>query len=289
MSDDEYDAYNLSLDVEDLPFITSLPPSPPTTGIPSQETRPSQEEETREGDIQDSQDSQSSDLDVFYTAPSTQIDAHHSDSYSDYDLSEFTADDFASFDAAVTDVGESSTGATKRVGAILNNAARAGPAVSVVLEGASKTLRDMGPPGEPPVRKNNSETNVSSYRQMKEASPYERFRSWRGALSVTDLTSPSWCEVQFDYGLRQKRFKKVEERPTEFQTAAGKTIIVDTSVAVVNDLVAERGRSVHKVLERELHPEEIKVETTTEEERLVNMIASMQSLQHAGRCVNFLL
>ncbi|KAH8094725.1 exonuclease V a 5' deoxyribonuclease-domain-containing protein [Cristinia sonorae] len=283
MSDDEYDKYNLSLDIEDLPYITSLPPSPPTTGHPSQETQTSiTEEELQVQQQEDSQDSQSSDADVFYTAPSTQIlDGHQSDSYSDYDFRDFTAEDFASIDAAVAAVEESSTSAAER-------SRNGGPAVSVVLEEASKSLSSMGPPVASLSGSKSFEKSAPPVRKTKESSPYERYRSWKGALSVTDLTSPSWCEVQFDYGLRQKRTKKLEDRPAEFKTATGKTIVVDQTVAVVNDRVAQRGRSVHKVLERELHPEVVQVETTTEEERwalrLVNMIVSMQSLLNTGRC-----
>ncbi|TCD71121.1 hypothetical protein EIP91_012069 [Steccherinum ochraceum] len=265
MSEDEYDRINLSFDIEDLPFISSLPPSPPTSGRPSQESRPSEEEQPEQPVEEESQESQSSDLDVYYTAPSTQLDAHQSDSYSDYDLSEFTAEDLASIDASIA--GSSSSTSTMKRPSIVVQAAKSlsGPTVSVVLEGASKSLSSMAPPAEPAVHK--TKAQGSTRPKSKELSPFERFRSWRGMFSVTDLTSPSWCEVQFDYGLRQKRYLKVEERPKEFKSATGKTIVADQSVAVSNDKVTQRGKSVHKILERELHPEAVPVETTTDEER----------------------
>lgn len=52
----------------------------------------------------------------------------------------------------------------------------------------------------------------------------------------------SRCEVQFDYGLRQKRYLKVEDRPKEFKSATGKTIVADQSVAVGNDKITQRGK-----------------------------------------------
>ncbi len=52
----------------------------------------------------------------------------------------------------------------------------------------------------------------------------------------------SRCEVQFDYGLRQKRYKKLEDRPTSFVTAEGKTINVVQNVAAQNDRTVTRGK-----------------------------------------------
>ena len=187
MSEDEYDAYNLSLDIEDLPYITSLPPSPPTTGHPSQET---QEEEAPQQE-DDSQESQASEVSVYYTAPSTQLDAHHSDSYSDYDLSEFTADDFATIDAAVAavQVAESSKMALKR----------AGSSVSLVLQETNKSLTVLAAPEGHVAQHNGHAAAGTSWKKGKELSPYDRFRARRGTLSVTDLTSPTW-HVLYDLG-----------------------------------------------------------------------------------------
>ncbi|KDQ63099.1 hypothetical protein JAAARDRAFT_75646 [Jaapia argillacea MUCL 33604] len=124
--------------------------------------------------------------------------------------------------------------------------------------------------------------------QSKEPSPFERFRAWRHALSVSDLTGPAWCEVQFDYGLRQKRFKKLEDRPTSFVSAQGRQISVDKKVAQQNDKVLQRGQSVHKQLEQQIRPVEVTVPTKTEEERwalrLVNMLSCLGCLLTLGVC-----
>jgi exonuclease V len=49
------------------------------------------------------------------------------------------------------------------------------------------------------------------------------------------------CEVQFEYGLLQKKFKKLEQRPASFVSQAGKVIHVDVQVAKTMDRVAKRG------------------------------------------------
>ncbi|KAH9923591.1 exonuclease V [Fomitopsis serialis] len=133
------------------------------------------------------------------------------------------------------------------------------------------STRDV-PPYRPPVRDTRS--------------PFRRFRSWNKHFSVSDLVGPAWCEVQFDYGLRQKRHLKPEQRPESFVTDEGKTISVDKGVAQQNHRVITRGQSVHKVLEREVRPEEVQIEITTQEERwglrLVNMLACLDSLMESG-------
>ena len=50
------------------------------------------------------------------------------------------------------------------------------------------------------------------------------------------------CEVQFDYGLRQKRYKKLADRPESFVSAEGKTITVSQTVAAANDRTVTRGK-----------------------------------------------
>ncbi|KAI0372237.1 hypothetical protein BV20DRAFT_964361 [Pilatotrama ljubarskyi] len=206
-----------------------------------------------------------------------------SDEFDSYDFSEFTAEDFERIDAFVLARTESmqptpippspikqprersgSNGGSGRAGQ------NGGPKVEIALEGAPK---------------------ANSRRLVKGSSrrtPFQQFRQWNRVLSVTDLVGPSWCEVQFDYGLRQKRYKKLEDRPSSFVTAEGKTITVVENVAAQNDRTVTRGKSVHKVLEREVQPEAVAVEISTAEERwalrLINMLASFQALIELGYC-----
>ncbi|KAJ2921359.1 hypothetical protein H1R20_g15740, partial [Candolleomyces eurysporus] len=123
------------------------------------------------------------------------------------------------------------------------------------------------------------------WKPWEERSLMEKFRP-SGVLSVSDLVGPVWCEVQFDYGLRQKRSRPVANRPKSFKTSTGKEIVVETKVAEKNDVVTKQGQAVHKELEREVRAEEVKIDVRTDEERwglrLLNMIASFQILINEG-------
>ncbi|KAJ6479187.1 exonuclease V [Mycena vitilis] len=119
-----------------------------------------------------------------------------------------------------------------------------------------------------------------------QGSPIHRYRR-NGTLSVTDLISLAWCEVQFDYGMRQKRFRRLADRPASFRAESGKEILVQRDVAARNDKTTKRGQFIHKELERELRPEEIQIVITTEEERwalrLITLLSSLVSLSVEGR------
>ncbi|KAJ6601141.1 exonuclease V [Mycena vulgaris] len=115
--------------------------------------------------------------------------------------------------------------------------------------------------------------------------PIRRYRR-SGTLSVTDLISLAWCEVQFDYGLRQRRSRKLADRLPSFQLDSGKEIVVQQDVAARNDKTTKRGRFIHKELELALRPEEIQIVITGEEERwalrLINFLSSLVSLAAKG-------
>jgi len=117
--------------------------------------------------------------------------------------------------------------------------------------------------------------------------PLRKYRK-SGVLSVTDLTGPSWCEVQYDYGLRQRRHLRVEERPLTFQSASGKEIHADHSVAAVNDAKLKEGERIHKVLEKAIHPKEVEIEVRSAEERwalrIYDMMLGLSSILKQGLC-----
>ncbi|KAJ4002253.1 exonuclease V [Lentinula boryana] len=131
----------------------------------------------------------------------------------------------------------------------------------------------------------NSLGRSSKSKEAQHISPLQQFRRNR-IFSVTDLVSPAWCEVQFDYGLRQQRHRKLQYRPASFVTEQGKEIIVDQGVAAKSDATKKTGSIVHRELEQEIRPEEIKVEIETEEERwalrIINMIDCVDSLLLLG-------
>ncbi|KAK7058517.1 hypothetical protein VNI00_002151 [Paramarasmius palmivorus] len=120
---------------------------------------------------------------------------------------------------------------------------------------------------------------------IKTDSPFKRFRK-KSRFSVSDLVGPTWCEYQFDYGLRQKRHRKLEHRPASFVTKKGKEIVVQKEVAIKREVTLEKGKSVHKQLEQEIRPEKVVVDVTTQEEtwalRLIDILACFDDLVHLG-------
>ncbi|KAH9891706.1 exonuclease V [Cubamyces lactineus] len=208
-----------------------------------------------------------------------------SDEFGSYDFSEFTGEDFDFIDALA--VARTPTMSPSPISPL--------PAMPTRGQRPSRSSisRRGGWIGGPQVEiAFERAVRADSHRLVKgsksRTTPFQQFRRWNKVLSVTDLVGPSWCEVQFDYGLRQQRYKKLEDRPTAFVTAEGKTINVVQDVAAKNDRTVTRGKSVHKVLEREMQPEQVAVEITTQEERwalrLINMLAGLQTLAELGYC-----
>ncbi|OCH95731.1 hypothetical protein OBBRIDRAFT_830676 [Obba rivulosa] len=197
--------------------------------------------------------------------------SHEIDEFDAYDFSEFTGEELAGLDAVA---GSPYTYAAHGDGA------RGGPSLEIVLEGSSNISHFIkAPPGQ--------DISAKPWAGPKR-SPYDLFRRKKGRLSVSDVVGLAWCEVQFDYGLRQGRSKKLKERPKEFVTASGKTIAVDQTAAAINDRITKKGQAVHKTLEREIRPEEVEVELATLEEewalKLVKMLACLQDLVQLGYC-----
>ncbi|KAL0581077.1 hypothetical protein V5O48_000971 [Marasmius crinis-equi] len=185
-----------------------------------------------------------------------------SDEYFDLDdFTEWTEEDFALLDAQLT-----------------FPEPQGQPKVDIELDFGSFGVPDMFKPSSsrlrPPVRARNGKV-------LKTDSPLQRFRRKRN-LSVSDLVAPAWCEVQFDYGLRQGRHKELVHRPDSFVTKGGKEITVEKAIAVSNEVVLKKGKAVHKKLEKEIRPEEVSVSIETKEERW-DMISCFQTLRN-GNC-----
>ncbi|KGM92704.1 uncharacterized protein PADG_11161 [Paracoccidioides brasiliensis Pb18] len=97
-------------------------------------------------------------------------------------------------------------------------------------------------------------------------SPLERFRTWpRKALSVTDLVSPAWCELQYWYTLT--KFGRKRATPA-----------------------MKQGTIVHKELEEQVHTT-VPVEVMTKEDgwalRLWNVIQGLRTLRVSGMTREF--
>ncbi|KAF9469771.1 exonuclease V [Collybia nuda] len=183
-----------------------------------------------------------------------------SDEFSTFDFSEFTEEDFQRIDADV---------ASKVV------TVDGGPSLAIELE-----LEPL------PVNAESGHSLKLYDEQQTGLSPCAEFRSG-GVFSVTDLATPSWCEVQFDYGLRQKRSRPIASRPKTFRSAQGKEISVKESVALKNDETTKQGKAIHKELEREIRLEELQVDISSNEERwalrLVNMLVCLKILLTEGK------
>ncbi|KAK0481838.1 exonuclease V [Armillaria novae-zelandiae] len=175
----------------------------------------------------------------------------NSSDFSDGGFGSFTEADYALIDAASNAASSSET------------TPKGGPKIEIVVE----------------------DDDVLPEAQEDTRSMYERFRQYQ-RLSVSDLVGPAWCEVQFEYGLLQKRSRRLAHRPVSFVSRNGKVMSVKKDVAAVNDEVQRRGTFVHKELERELNPEKVPVQANTNEEnwglRIVNMLSSIHTLLAVG-------
>ena len=107
------------------------------------------------------------------------------DEYDAYDLSEFSAADFAHIDNTATTRHNKHTTAPEEEKAIVGGAGRSGgglPQVAVALEPAADQSVVVKVAGGESGSGSGSGDNVS---------PFEEFRS-RGTLSVSDLVGPAW-------------------------------------------------------------------------------------------------
>lgn len=78
-------------------------------------------------------------------------------------------------------------------------------------------------------------------RRYRGTNLHARFRK-SGALSVTDLVGPLWCEVKFDYGLRwAPKGLRVAAKPDTVITAKGNEIAVRKDEAEKGEAIMDAG------------------------------------------------
>ncbi|EUC67023.1 defects in morphology protein 1precursor [Rhizoctonia solani AG-3 Rhs1AP] len=200
-----------------------------------------------------------------------------SSGFSTFDLTE---EELQLIDRSVAHLVSETDASPSSVGESLTQSARPQPFyVEVSLESLPSTV--VGSPA-PTLGRSPSPS------PLEMASLYSRFRAARNSLSVSDLVAPAWCEVQFDYGLRGKRYLPPSMRPKVLETRSGKKIQVQREVAVENDRVLKKGTAVHKKLEREIRPIEVEITPKTREDawglRLLNMISNIRVLVDEGCC-----
>ncbi|KAI0686641.1 exonuclease V [Cytidiella melzeri] len=283
---DEFDEYNVPLDVEHLPYVTNLPPSPVPT--PPSKEEPSQLE------------ANDCTIPAIPQSPKSVV----SDEFAAYDLSEFTAEELAALESTALAGPSSSarpggdhpvrlplasphvTAADGDCSDTTNSTSRtplnpifSGPAIDIELE-QSPSSRDATVTDRPRV----------AAQEKKALSPQEKYHrnNW---FRTTDLTSPIWCEYMYEYRFLQEREKKKpdQKQAETIITPKGNAIPVDIKRVEGQHAMREAGKSVHRVLEREIHPVEIKlVKTDSIEEKwaliFTRMMESVQSLITIGRC-----
>ncbi|KAF8640994.1 hypothetical protein AX17_000639 [Amanita inopinata Kibby_2008] len=176
----------------------------------------------------------------------------NSGDYGDDEFPQFTEEDFARIDAVASAYYDTPS------------SSQANPHVTIELEN---------------IQHSEDESCV------QDRSPFQLYRR-NQILSVTDLVSPTWCEVQFDYGLRQRRSRPLQKRPGSFMSASGKEIFVEKEVAAKNDVHTKRGKTIHEKLEREVHKEKVEVDVSSDEERwgirLLNLIDGVKTMLLTG-------
>ncbi|KAK5115726.1 hypothetical protein LTR62_000815 [Meristemomyces frigidus] len=143
-------------------------------------------------------------------------------------------------------------------------AARKADSRWVEIEYDERNRVSFSPPPDPAAadeRKRQQDEPKGQVENVDTRSPLLRFRTPpKKCLSVTDLTSPAWCELQYSYNLskygRVKRTKAMKQ-----------------------------GSSVHKKLEEQVHTE-VPVEVVSKEDRfglrLWNVIEGIRTIRRTG-------
>ncbi|KAG0143593.1 hypothetical protein CROQUDRAFT_661034 [Cronartium quercuum f. sp. fusiforme G11] len=146
-------------------------------------------------------------------------------------------------------------------------------------------------PSTPPSQQLATLTLTSPMKKMTNGSwlaksLYERYRSKRGFLSVSDIVSCAWCETQVEYGLLGKRYLPPSQRPTSIWTAAGTEIKVSAELMISRQKVLDGGIAVHTKLEKEVAPEKADIKVVTAVDnwglKILNSIINFSSLRVAG-------
>jgi exonuclease V len=137
-------------------------------------------------------------------------------------------------------------------------------------------------PSHVAVESPTASTSAVKVEDAPRQSLFDRFRS-ANTLSVSDLVGPGahgrrakpgalterpdWCEVQHTYGLLNKRNRAPENRSPTFVTDSGKVVNVNQDKILERERILVNGTAVHTKLEREIMPETITVEVTTDVDR----------------------
>ncbi|KAE8230937.1 hypothetical protein CF326_g4055 [Tilletia indica] len=131
-------------------------------------------------------------------------------------------------------------------------------------------------------------TGNGGWRSNKSSQSLFEHAAGRGYLSVTDIVSLAWCEVQSLYGVLGGRNLPLDQRPTSFTTKTGTIISPDYDLAAEREKTLAKGRAIHAELEKELYAEQIVIPTETTADkwalRILEVCCGLKNLLNDGIC-----
>ncbi|KAJ9474901.1 hypothetical protein PHBOTO_004787 [Pseudozyma hubeiensis] len=124
-------------------------------------------------------------------------------------------------------------------------------------------------------------SRTSRTRKPPPASLPDHF-SRKGYLSVSDLVGPSWCEYNYQYGILSLSHLPPSLRPSTITTESGATLAAEPQLVAQKETTLNAGKAIHTVLEREVAPVQVAVETESREDawalRLMNLWCDVTAL-----------
>ncbi|CAO1617152.1 unnamed protein product [Parajaminaea phylloscopi] len=152
-------------------------------------------------------------------------------------------------------------------------------------------------PRSPPIEVSSCEESVATSRPANARRRRRRLSAPKSIVhyaqrklyfSVTELVGPTWCEVSYQYGILGQSSLPLAERPLEVTLPSGQVIKPNTDLVQRKEVIQQKGRDVHRKLEEEIHPVQVYVHTTSEEDdwalRLLRLVVGLRSLLDTG-CV----
>ncbi|GAC94879.1 hypothetical protein PHSY_002452 [Pseudozyma hubeiensis SY62] len=124
-------------------------------------------------------------------------------------------------------------------------------------------------------------SRITRTRKSPPASLPDHF-SRKGYLSVSDLVGPSWCEYNYQYGILSLSHLPPSLRPSTITTESGATLAAAPQLVAQKETTLNAGKAIHTVLEREVAPVQVVVETESREDawalRLMNLWCDVVAL-----------
>ncbi|PWY98139.1 hypothetical protein BCV70DRAFT_202310 [Testicularia cyperi] len=145
---------------------------------------------------------------------------------------------------------------------------------------ASRDLERTGTVTQLATSPEGTEHRTKKERRLPKSLP-DHFRH-KGYLSVSDLVGPSWCEYNYQYGILSLSHLPPSQRPQSITTEAGQVLAPASDLIQKKEKVLDGGKAIHTILEREVAPVQVAVQTETREDawalRLLNIWCDVKAL-----------